>query len=169
LRRWRVNDWFPVPLQQNELFEVLTEGEISRLAPLCSHFAAVEDSVLFMEGRNATHLYLVTEGRVALQKSIRTPHARHPRRTTVTVCYPGEIVGWSALVRPYMYTLSAVAWEDSRLISMEAKMLRKVLVAYPEMGLKVMDALAAVMSKRLSQTTSALIIERELIIAGLKV
>ena len=157
-----------VPLQQNELFGTLTEEEMSKLAPFCSPFVVVEDVVLFREGRPASHLYLVTEGRIALQKSVRPRHGTHSRRTTVAVCQPGEIFGWSALVEPYQYTLSAVAWELSRLIIMDAKVLRRALAMYPEMGYRVMTALSAVMSKRLKQTTEALINERQVVLGGLK-
>ena len=156
-------------LGQNELFQSLTEEEQAKLAPLCSDFVAIEGAIVFLEGHNSSHLYLITEGSVALQKSIRVPHARHPRRTTVTVCRPGESVGWSALVYPHRYTLSAVAWESCKLISVDSKMLRRGLEMYPEIGNKVMKALSEVISRRLRQTTEALINEREVNFAGLEV
>ena len=157
-----------VSLQDNELFGTLTEQEMSRLTPFCAPFVAIEDAVLFAEGRQASHLYLVTEGRIALQKAVRPRHGTHSRRTTVTVCYPGDVVGWSALVEPYQYTLFAVAWESSRLISIDAKPLRRTLATYPEMGYRVMRALSEVMSRRLKQTTDVLINERQGLLGGLK-
>ncbi len=69
-------------------------------------------------------------------------------------------------MEPYRYTLSAVAWESSRLISMDAKALIGALATYPEMGYRVMRALSAVMSRRLKQTTEALINERQVVLAG---
>ena len=156
------------PLHENELFGTLTEEEMSRLAPFCAPFVAIEEAALFAEGRQASRLYLVTEGRIALQKSVRPRHGMHSRRTTVSVCQPGDIVGWSALVEPYQYTLSAVASESSRLISMDAKALRGALATHPEMGYRVMRALSAVMSRRLRQTTEAPINERQVVLGGLK-
>ena len=126
----------------------MTEEELSRLAPLCSDFVAIEDSIIFTEGRNALHLYLVTKGKVGLQKSIRPPHGRHSRRTTVALCFPGEAFGWAALVEPYKYTHSAVAWESCRLISIDAKLMRRVLDMYPEMGFRVMKSLTVVIVDR---------------------
>ena len=79
-------------LHQSELFNTLSEEEISRLVPLCSQFATIEDSVLFTEGRSASYLYVVVEGEIALQKSVRVPHGTSLRRTTITICRPGEIV-----------------------------------------------------------------------------
>ena len=157
------------PLQENELFETLTDDELSQFKPLCSDFVAVQDATIFTEGRLASHMYLVTEGQVALQKSIRPPHGTRSRRTTIAVCSPRGVVGWSALVEPYRYTISAMAWKSTRLISIDAKMLRRALDLYPEMGFKVMRSLSAVMSRRLSQTTEALIKQREMSFAGLKV
>ena len=155
-------------LQPNELFEALMEDELSKLSPLCSDFVAAENATIFAEGRNASRVYLVTEGQVALQKAIRVPHATRSRRTTVALCRTGDVVGWSALVEPYRYTLSAVAWDSSRLISIDAKMLRKALDMYPEMGFKVMKSLSGVMGRRLSQTTEALISAQQVSLSGLK-
>lgn len=155
-------------LQRSNLFGELTEDELCVLAPFCSDFVAIEDAMIFTEGRQASYLYVLTEGKIALQKHIRVPHARHSRRTTITLCYPGDTVGWSALVDPYRYTLSGVAWESSRLIRIEARMLRKALNTYPEMGYKVMTALSFIMSRRLRQTVDFLINERAIIYSGLK-
>ena len=156
-------------LQQNELFGSLTEMELTKLAPLCSDFVAIEDSVVFTEGRMASHLYIIKEGKIALQRAIRVPHGRNSRRTTVTLCYPGDIVGWSALAEPYKYTLSAIAWETSRLISIDSRMLRKALDADIETGYKVMKALSEIMSRRLKHTTESLISELERFLAGARV
>ena len=156
-------------LQQNELFGSLTGVELSMLAPLCSDFVAIEDSVVFTEGRIASHLYIIKEGKIALQRAIRVPHGRNSRRTTVTLCYPGEIVGWSALAEPYKYTLSAVAWETSRLISIDSKMLRNALDTDIETGYKVMKSLSVIMSRRLKHTTESLIGELERFLVGARV
>ena len=157
------------PLQQSQLFATLAEDELSRLLPLCSDFVAIEDALLFTEGRCALHLYLVTKGQIALQKTIRVPHGTGSRRTTITVCRTGDVVGWSALVEPHVYTLSAIVWESSKLIKIDAKLLRRALDIYPEMGYKVMKSLSAVTSQRLRQTANALVSEREVAFAGRQV
>lgn len=87
------------PLKGAELFAKLTEDELSKLTPLCSPFVVIKDAVLFTEGRPASHLYLVTEGQIALQKSTRVPYAIRSRRTVIAICRPGDVVGWSALVQ----------------------------------------------------------------------
>ena len=140
-------------LQSSELFEALTKEELIRVVPSCSNLEAKEGRIIFTEGREAEYLFLVAEGKIALQKAIRAPHAKHSRRTTVTLCSMGQVAGWSALVPPYKYTLSAIAWERCDLVSIDSALLRKVLELHPEMGYKIMRALSEIMSKRLKQTT----------------
>ena len=147
---------FAALLQENELFASRSDDEVKRLAPLCSDFAAVEGSVLFREGRAASRLFLVTDGQIALRKGIRSPLGKRWRHTTVAVCRPGEAVGWSALVQPYRHPLSAVAWESSRLLRIDAKIVRKMLDSSPELENKVMKALSMVAAHRLTQMAEAL-------------
>ena len=146
----------PQQIHSNELLKTLTMDEVAKLIPLFSDFFAVEEALIFREGCAAAHLYLVTEGEIALQTSMRAPSRARSRRTTIAVCRPGEVMGWSALVEPYKYTLSAVAWVPSRMIRIESKMLRKVLDMYPEVGYKIMRSLSAVTSRRLRQITGTL-------------
>ena len=155
-------------LRENELFAALTEDELSTLAPLCSRFAVIEDGLVFREGNEASYLFLVVEGQIALQRPLRAPHGRRSRRTTVAVCRPPEVVGWSALVWPYKHTLSAVGWESSRLVRVDASLLRRALDMYPEIGYKVMRSLTSLASRQLLKTTDSLITERAMTLAGLK-
>ena len=136
-------------LRSNELFGALTDGELEKLSPLCNEFTVAQDGLLFNEGRVASHLYIVMEGQIALHKAIRAPQARLPRRTTVAICRAGAVLGWSALVEPYKYSLSAVAWESSNLIRIDSKLFRKALEMYPGIGFKVMRSLSTVISDRL--------------------
>ena len=155
-------------LKSCELFKELDEAELSRLRILCSRQDHLEGATLFAEGREATHLYCVMEGQVALQKSLRTGAARAPRRTTVALCEPGNVVGWSGLVPPHKYTLSAVVWQPATVIAVDAVLLRKALDRYPSLGYRVMKELAYLMGVRVMQTTSALINEREAAMMRLK-
>ena len=153
-------------LRENELFGPLAGDELSIIAPACSTFSVIEDGLLFTEGRTASHLYLVAEGQIALQKAVRAPHRRRSRRTTIGLCRPGEVVGWSALVEPYKHPLSATAWESSKLIRVDSKLLRKAMDMHPEIGYKVMVALSVVVSRRLAQLAHVLASERERSVFG---
>ena len=148
-------------LRQNELFRALSNKELAVVAPLCTDFVAVEGATLFKEGLDADYLYLVKEGRITLQKTIPGFAGARPRRSIITLCQAGSVAGWSALVEPHKYTLSALVSEAGTLIRMDAAKLSRALDRHPEVGHKVMKSLAGVVSLRLSQMTEALINSRE--------
>lgn len=149
------------PLRDCRIFKDLSEDDLARISTLCSELAIDQDAPLFTEGRDAPHLYVVTSGQVALQKSIRAPAGKAPRRTTVAICGPGDVVGWSAIVPPHKYTHSAVSWGETILLKIDGVTLRRALDTHPDLGVKIMKAMAETISSRLDQTTSALITERE--------
>ena len=142
------------------MFGTLTREELSKILPLCTTLEYREADLVYAQGREATRVYVVTRGQIALQKGIRAPNGRRSRRATLEVCGPRETVGWCALVEPYRYTHSAVAWESSTLIGIDAKMLRKALGMYVEIGYKVMYALVEAMARRLIRITDSLTDER---------
>ncbi|MQG76248.1 MAG: cyclic nucleotide-binding domain-containing protein [SAR202 cluster bacterium] len=149
-------------LSQTQLLFGLNEQEIAALTPLCHPIDTLEAATIFSEGAPDTHLYVITAGQVAFQKSMRAPHAVWPRHTTVAVCQPGELIGWSTLIAPFQYTLSALAWSPTTLLRFESSSLCSTLETQPGLGFKVMRSVAAVVSRRLKQTMDALINAREL-------
>ena len=155
------------PLRESELFNRLSDEALDNIALLCSETIVAEGVLLFSQDRKADRLYIVTEGLVALQMATRVPHATQSRRTTVAICGQGEVVGWSSMVEPFQYTLTAMVWEACRLISIDAELLRKAAQANPNTGFQIMQALSAIMSRRIRQITTALVSERETLAARL--
>jgi len=149
------------PLRESELFSKLTGDQLTGIAVICSDTVVVEGTLLFSQGRRANRMYIVTDGLIALQMATRVPHATQSRRTNVAICGRGEVVGWSAMVDPFRYALSAMAWEQCRLIAIDAHLLRKALSANPGAGFHVMQSLSEIMSRRIQQVTMALVSERE--------
>ncbi len=149
------------PLRESELFSGLSSGDLSSIVNMCVDSRVGEGAMLFAQGHNAAWLYIVTDGLIALQTSMRAPHAGQPRSTTVALCGRGEIVGWSAMMEPFRYVLSASAWHDCRLIAIDASLLRRSLDSNPLIGFVVMQSLFQVMSRRAHQVTEALVKERQ--------
>ena len=145
------------PLRESEL----SSDQLTGIAVICSDTVVVEGTLLFSQGTRANRLYIVTEGLIALQMATRVPHATESRRTTVAICGRGEVVGWSAMVHPFRYALSAMAWEQCRLIAIDSHLLRRALTANQAAGFCVMQSLSEVMSRRIRQITMALVSERE--------
>ena len=148
-------------IHQNELFNELTEDEFSRLSPLWTSREVVKDEAVFQEGADATHLYVIEEGSVALRKRIPGSLRVYTAHTVVATCNSTEVFGWSALVEPHEYTLSATALEPTSLVSIEAADMRPILDEDRSIGYKVHTALAVVVSRRLRQLSQSLTFERE--------
>ncbi len=155
-------------LHDNELFHPLTEDELALLAPACSEASAPRDTMLFGEGEPATRLYLVTDGQVLLKKRLPA-HADAPSRDTdVAVCGRRELVGWSALVAPHRFTLTARVRRPCTYVEVDAPALLEILARSPELHTKLLASLSAVISRRLRQITDSLMAERLLVIAEAK-
>lgn len=152
-------------LQQTELFRTLEEDDLAQVAAVSAERQVRREETLFREGEVATGLYLITKGAVALRKLFQARPDQPPRETVVTVCQPGEFAGWSALVEPYEYSVTAVVREPGTLIVVDTQSLRKLLDARPGIGYKVMAVLATVITRRLQQTEEKLMSERALVIA----
>ena len=90
-------------LRECELFAGLSECKLEKIARLCRQEALPAGTVIFGEGNHATHLYVVGEGKVALEMrpGLGGPSAR---QTTVEILPRGRMLGWSALVEPYIFT-----------------------------------------------------------------
>ena len=147
------------PLRECELFRDLADEELSSIAILCSEVVEAEGVELIREGQNADRLFVVTRGKVALHKRLGRRADR--RATTVAFCSSGQILGWSALVPPGRYTLSATAWEPVMLLAIPAPLLRRAIDLNPDMGLRIMRCLSEIMARRLQQVTVALTTARE--------
>ena len=66
----------------------------------------------------------------------------------------GQTVGWSALIPPYLFTLTATALLETEVIAVPREALREYFAAYPAAGCKIALNLAVVIGHRLhlSQT-----------------
>ena len=62
---------------------------------------------------------------------------------------PGQTVGWSALIPPYRFTLTATAPLETEVIAFSRDVMRDYFAAHPSFGYAVALNLAAVIGQRL--------------------
>ena len=134
-------------VKQSPLLEGLDSEELQSVMPLCAEVKVARGKHLFEEGRPADHLYVIDRGKIALRKvivgpdgsEVRPPYGGPPKRMTIGEFRPYAAIGWSALVEPYVMTLSARAEAASDLVSVDAVGLRALLDDQPSLGHKVHD------------------------------
>ncbi len=141
-----------VTLGSTEFGARLPESALARLEPLV-RTASFEPGVeILREGDTTMDLGIVVEGRVALR--LRVPE-RGP--TTVLTVEAGDIIGWSAVVRPHRATSSVVALVPTRLLLLDGAGLRAALDADPVLAAEVYRDLLEALATRLTATRMQLL------------
>ncbi len=144
-------------LKKCELLENLSLEHLEKLAVHCRDESFAQGVVLFQEGDEAKELYILKNGRIVLEMEVR-PVSNHPAiPTAVEVVSKNEIVGWSALVEPYIYTLSARCMTFCSTLAIRGELFRQTMAEDPVLGYEVMKQLSRVISLRLSNTRLRLI------------
>ena len=153
-------------LRDNELFRDLTIDELRRLQVDVREVQFDIDTKVFGQGQSAKAVHFVASGLISLRKELMAPVEIPPTDSSITLCGPGEMIGWSALVPPNRYTLTAVTKMPATLLVVEGQALLAAMERHPAIGFKLMRSLAGVVSRRLRQIEVALIIERTYVIMG---
>ena len=135
-------------LQVIPWFQELSEDHFNKLVEI-SHIVEIEkDQTLFSEGDQEDYLYLVLEGRMAIE--IYGPARGHIRIYTAE---PMDAVGWSSvtpIVRQRTASVRAVL--DSRLVALDAPKLRALCEEDHHLGYIIMRRLANIVAGRLMVT-----------------
>lgn len=139
-------------LKNSDLFRDLAIGYLQKVSVLCRGRSYQEGGMIFKEGDKAEELYVLTDGRVALEMEIRPIPDRPAIPTALDVIAKGEGFGWSALVEPYVYTLSARCMTNCQVLAMNGDMLRRVMIDDAELGYELMKRVAKLISIRLTNT-----------------
>ena len=69
---------------------------------------------------------------------------------TFNLSEPGDVFGWSSMLENGKYTASGICATDLKLVKIEKDKLIRIFQNRPEVGFKVLQRLAGVISRRLS-------------------
>jgi len=135
------------------LFSDLTDEHVGVIAKISSIRPVKENQEIFHEGDARDFLYVVLEGRIALE--INVPTRGHIRILTVE---PQEVLGWSSVadVAPKR-TLTARAVTAGKLLAIDAGQLHAACEKDPVLGYAVMHHIANVIAGRLVATRMQLL------------
>jgi len=139
-------------LKNSDLFGGLEAAYLERLSSLCRGGSYRQGTIIFKEGDEAKELYILTDGRVVLEIDLRPIPDRPTIPTAIEVVTRGECIGWSALVEPHIYTLSARCMTNCTALAINADMLRKALADDNSLGYEVMKRLSKIIAGRLLDT-----------------
>lgn len=134
-------------LRASSLLEGLNDEQLAQVAKIAHEETFETGSLLFKENDEATTLYLIMEGRVAVLIDIGGG-----RKTNVDTVTKGETVGWSAMVPPHTMTASAKAVERTRVVALPGSQMRDFCLTNCQMCYTIMENLAKTIGARLRDT-----------------
>ena len=141
-------------LAASQLFERLTSRELDEIMKFCSEEVYQAGSTVFSEGEVGTKLYIVEEGKVVLEMTIRLGSGAG-RQGAIDVITKGQGFGWWG-GDSYTHTMTATCIEETRVIAIDGIGLWNLLECNHDIGYKVMKRLVGVVSSRLLHTRDML-------------
>src|ERR671916_120870 len=119
------------------LFAGLSERDLAQLAQVAVPRTYESGQAVFREGDSGDTCYVVREGAVRVTR-------RHSdgRAITLAELRPGSIFGELAMFGGETRSATVQALEDTRALAILAGDLRRLLLAHPEMAVKMLNGLA---------------------------
>lgn len=130
-----------------DLLKGLEPAEAERVLTLGKRMVLTTGAELFHLGDAAASIYLVARGRLRLTLPMQVRSKEED--VLVEERSSGQTVGWSALIPPYRFTLTATAPLETEVIAIPREALNGYLAAHPDTGYAVSLNLACVIGQRL--------------------
>ncbi|MFP3980486.1 MAG: cyclic nucleotide-binding domain-containing protein [Desulfobacterales bacterium] len=138
-------------LQQTEAFQQLTGQELAPIEEFSELRSFTRGHRLFQDGGSAASLWVLSEGTVDLRFEL--PGGRETSdEQTISTLGENQIFGWSSMIPPYKYKLSAYCISNQcRLLVIDAGKLMEYFRAHPDIGYRVTSGMIRVVGKRFQQ------------------
>jgi signal transduction histidine kinase len=143
-------------LKRFPLLAYLDREDLDELIEICEIETWEGGEVFAREGELVDKMRLLLLGSAALDKRIQLGRQGSVRRANVSIIGPGRAMGWSALVSPYLFTLSGVCLEPCKFIALDAQSLRDFVERNPRAAYRLMTGIAELVGSRLKDMTNTL-------------
>ncbi|MGD0718112.1 MAG: cyclic nucleotide-binding domain-containing protein [Thermoplasmata archaeon] len=105
------------------------------------------DDLIVRQGEVANRFHLIFHGKVAIE--VGGPE--WARRTVQTIG-SGEVLGWSWIAPPYVWQFDGRVLKETRVVSLDASVLRSALLSRPAEAYRFLQRLLPVIGQRLENT-----------------
>ncbi len=133
-------------LKRSDLFRTLDEDELTLVAAIGDQLEFDKGATICKQGTLLDKIYVIEEGVVAIILEVGPMAERQVQAATAF-----ESFGWVAMIPPYTCTATARTLERTKVIAFGRDELYGLCTSRPDMGFKVLQSLACVMSGRLRQ------------------
>lgn len=118
-------------------FASLRTDQLRFIAPVLEPVAWAQGEIVFFRGEPGAHMYIVSSGTVGISLDETTKP-----KTFVAHIGAGECFGEMGILDDLPRSATAMALEDTDALGLEKEKLRGLLLAYPELGLSMLQALS---------------------------
>jgi CRP-like cAMP-binding protein len=130
-----------------DLLKGLSPEDAAGVLALGKRLLLSSGSELFHLGQDADALHVIQRGRLKLTLPMQV--RGHEEQVLVEERAPGQTVGWSALIPPYRFTMTATAPLETEVISLSREALLAHFAAHPVVAHSISLNLASVIGQRL--------------------
>jgi CRP-like cAMP-binding protein len=139
-------------LAKHAFFERLEADYLKLLVGCASNVRFSAGAYIFRQGEEASHFYLIRQGRVALEI-----HAPQRPPIVIETLDGDDILGWSWLIPPYLWRFDARIVDDTRAIALDGKCLRAKCEEDHDLGYELLKRFAHIVTQRLQATRMQLL------------
>lgn len=133
--------------QTPELLAGLDAVERTEVLALASPLTLSPGEVLFRLGADATNLYLIERGLIALTMPMQING--HDEDVLIDERVAGQTVGWSTVIPPHRFTLKATAPVSTALLAFPRDGLLAYFAGRPRVGYVLSQNVAIIVGQRL--------------------
>lgn len=136
-------------LRRSEVFLGLDDTELKLIASLPSskEMNVKTGQILFKAGSKADNIFILEEGQINLIVEIPEPENK-VSQITVEIINKGGLLGWSAILRPHTYVLTAISQQPSRVMVINGKELLSLFEQNHAIAYRVLLGLSQVISSK---------------------
>lgn len=133
-------------LKRSDLFHELDNDQLKVVGELGSEEVFAAGTAIHKQGMVGDKLYVIEKGLVGIILEVGPMAERQVQAATNF-----DSFGWVAMIPPHTCTATSRALEETMTIAFNGRELLHVCSEHPEIGFKVLQALACVISGRLRQ------------------
>lgn len=125
-------------------FSSLDQSFLDEVVSIATLIEIKQGDWLFKQEEVAQHIYIITDGKISL-----TIMFRDHIIDKLNAYMKFEIIGWSALVKPYIYTMGAIAETEAKALQINGQLLMELMEENKDQGYILLSNLTEVIAERL--------------------
>lgn len=149
------SDTLKQQIKSHPFFQSMVPEHVDILADCATEASYPAGAFLFHEGEPANTFYMVLTGRIALEA-----HELANGTALVQTLGPGEVLGWSWLLEPFVWHFQARALEPTRVIKLNGGHLLAKAEKNRDFGYDLMKRISHMLVQRLQATRHQLFEEK---------